>query len=109
MKNKFVDNLHTRFKTEDKITALVKDYLESQDDIKATKISDRYKKGVSDFIANVGGVFVAIELKADKGTASPHQEEYIEENIQVGGIGGVCYTLAEVIHLISLARKKINP
>lgn len=97
------------YKTEDKLTAIVKSYLSAQPDIKFYKASDRYQKGISDFIICVGGYFVAAELKAEDNVASPHQEIFIEDVQRVGGIGGVCYTLQEVIDLVELARKKVNP
>lgn len=97
------------YKTENKLTEVVKAYLLGQSDIYFYKASDRYKKGVSDFIACVKGIFVGIELKADYNEASAHQELFIEGVKRVGGVAGTCYTLQEVIDLVEQARKKINP
>ena len=90
------------------LTALAKEWLEAQPDIKLTKISDRYKKGIPDFILCVSGVYVALELKAANGTASPHQELHIKETIRAGGIGGVCYTMGQVKKLVDAAREKFS-
>jgi hypothetical protein len=69
------------------------------------KASDRYHKGISDFIVCVRGKFVGIELKKDDGVTSPHQLLFIKQIEKAGGIGGVCYTLAEVKALVEKARR----
>jgi hypothetical protein len=84
----------------------VKDYLEVQPDVHFYKASDRYHKGVSDFILCVAGIFVGVELKADDGSPSPHQNLFIKQTRDAGGIASVCYTLHEVKVLVSLARRK---
>jgi hypothetical protein len=81
--------------------------LSTQKDIAFYKASDRYTKGISDIIACVRGVFVAIELKAANGSPTPHQEIFIRKIQQTGGIGGVCYCLKDVKELIDKARNKI--
>lgn len=95
-----------RYKQEATLTSRVREWLMFQDDIHFYKASDRYNKGISDFILCVNGVFVGAELKADKGTASPHQELFIKQVKEAGGIAGVCYTLAEVIDLVEEARAR---
>lgn len=91
------------------LTQKVKDWLDKQDDVFYWKASDRFQKGISDIIACVGGKFVAIELKAEDGKATPHQKLFIAAAKQAGGIGGVCYTLGEVKALVEEARNsKIN-
>ena len=94
------------FALEADLTRHVKAYLQDQSDIFFWKASDRFNKGVSDIIACVSGVFVAIELKATKGKPSPHQELFIKQVIKRGGIGGTCYTIAQVQELVSAARRK---
>jgi len=90
------------------LTKKVKAWLNTQDDIAYYKASDRYQKGISDFIICVGGIFVAVELKAAGGTASPHQKLFIKEIQRAGGIGGVCYTLHDVKELVRAARLRKN-
>ena len=90
------------------LTKKVKAWLNTQDDIAYYKVSDRYQKGISDFIICVGGIFVAVELKAAGGTASPHQKLFIKEIQKAGGIGGVCYTLHDVKELVRAARLRKN-
>ena len=94
---------------EETLTKKVKEWLDLQLDISYYKASDRYQKGVSDIIMCVGGIFVAAELKAEDGEATPHQNLFIRDIIRVGGIGKVCYTLMEVKELVKAAReRKLN-
>ena len=95
-----------RFPLEADLTKIVKEWLDVQPDIAFYKASDRYQKGISDIIACVGGIFVAIELKADDGEATPHQNLFIKYIIKTGGIGGVAYTLKEVKELVIKARER---
>lgn len=83
-------------------------WLEPQrrDGIKVMRICDRYTKGYSDLFINVRGQFVVAELKDDEGVASPHQEQFIEEMIECGAIGGVCRTVKEVADLIEEAKRR---
>ena len=90
------------------LTKKVKEWLDTQEDIFYYKASDRYKKGISDFIICVDGMFVAAELKATGGTASPHQKLFIKEIQRAGGIGGICYTLHDVKELVRAARLRKN-
>ena len=90
------------------LTKKVKDWLDTQKDIAYYKASDRYQKGVSDFIICVDGMFVAAELKATGGTASPHQRLFIKEIQRASGIGGVCYSLYDVKELVRAARLRKN-
>ena len=61
------------------------------------------RRGVSDITCCIGGKFVAIELKDDKGTPSPQQLRYLEKVEESGGIGGVCRTIGEVLDLLEKA------
>lgn len=83
-------------------------WLEPQrrDGIKVLRICDRYQKGYSDLFINVRGQFVVAELKDDEGTASPHQEQFIEEMVQCGAIGAVCRTVKEVADLVEEAKRR---
>lgn len=101
-----LDQENMRHSTEASLTTVVKRWLASQDDVSFYKASDRYQIGISDYIICCGGIFVAAELKADKGTASPHQKIFIADIIKAGGVGGVCYTLRDVKDLIQIARKR---
>lgn len=82
----------------------VKEWLEVQPDIAVMRICDKYTKGYSDIILCVWGMFVAIELKDDTGTASPHQKNFLRGIVAHNGIGGVCRTLGEVIQYVEEAR-----
>jgi hypothetical protein len=90
------------------LTKKVKNWLDTQDDIAYYKASDRYQKGVSDIIMNVGGVFVLAELKAKNGIERPHQKLFIKEMTRPGGVGGFCYTLHDVKELVHAARLRKN-
>ena len=61
------------------------------------------RRGVSDITCCIGGKFVAIELKDDKGTPSPQQLRYLEKVEESGGIGGVCRTIGDVLDLLEKA------
>ncbi|MNB67591.1 hypothetical protein D3C87_955020 [compost metagenome] len=97
---------HVRYPLEETLTSKVKDWLDCQGDIGYWKASDRYTKGVSDFILCVGGWFVGAELKADDGVPSPQQSLFIKTMKRVNGIAGVCYTLGEVKALVEEARQR---
>lgn len=83
-------------------------WLNAQPDISWYPAQDRYQKGVSDCIIDCRGYFIAAELKADDGTATPHQNLFIEAHKRVRGIGGVCYTLQDVKKLVQEARDRDN-
>lgn len=94
----------TRYKTEAQLTAKVKKFLQSQEDVFFWKASERFINGVSDIIVCCKGRFVALELKAEGGKPSPHQLLFISKVEAKGGIGGVCYCLADVQALLEKAR-----
>lgn len=93
---------------EGKLLKDVMDWLEPQrrDGIMAIKIRDRYAKGYSDLFINVRGQFVVAELKDDIGTPSPHQEQFIEDMLRCGAIGGICRTVKEVADLVDEAKRR---
>lgn len=98
----------TKYSQEATLTRKVKEWLEAQPDVHFYKASDRYHKGISDFIACVRGRFVGIELKAKDGKPTPHQLLFIKQVQDTGGIAGVCYTLAEVKALVEKARNSLK-
>ena len=93
---------------EGKLLKDVMDWLEPQrrDGIMAIKIRDRYAKGYSDLFINVRGQFVVAELKDDIGTPSPHQEQFIEDMLRCGAIGGSCRTVKDVADLVDEAKRR---
>jgi hypothetical protein len=100
MKNK--DGTYT---AEAELLKAVIKWLEPQrrDGIKVIRICDRYAKGYSDLFINARGRFVVAELKDDIGTATPHQEQFIEEMQRCGAIGGICRSVQDVADLIDKA------
>lgn len=94
----------TTYAQEATLTRKVKEWLEVQPDIHFYKASDRYHKGVSDFILCVRGMFVAIELKARDGKPSPHQLLFIKQVHKARGMGKVCYTLDDVKSIVETVR-----
>ena len=94
-----------RFVLEAGLTKLVKEWLDLQPDIYFYKASDRYQSGISDIIACVGGVFCAIELKAEYNEMSPQQHLFIRNVTAVNGVAGDAYTLGEVKALVNKARE----
>ena len=88
----------------------VMEWLEPQkrDRIKAIRVCDRYNKGYSDVFICVRGILVLAELKDDTGTASPHQELFLEEMCAAGAIGGVCRSVKEVADLVEHAKQLIK-
>lgn len=95
-----------RHPLEDTLTAAVKGWLECQFDVAFYKASDRYNKGVSDFVVCVQGIMVCVELKADDGVISAHQKAFIKQFSEASAVAGVCYTLAEVKALVNEARRR---
>ena len=61
------------------------------------------RRGVSDITCCIGGKFVAIELKDDKGTPSPQQLRYLEKVEESGGVSGICRTIGDVLDLLEKA------
>ena len=94
-----------QYKEESTLLKRVIEWLEPQkrDGIKVIRIVDRYTKGYSDLFICARGRFIVAELKDDTGTATPHQELFIEEMEAAGATGGVCRTVKEVSDLINKA------
>lgn len=80
---------------------------QQRDGIKLIRVSERYNKGYSDLFFCVRGIFVVAELKDITGTASPHQELFIEEIQAAGGIGAVCRSVKEVADLVEEAKRRV--
>lgn len=81
---------------------------QKRDRIEAIRICDRYNKGYSDVFICVNGILVLAELKDDTGTASPHQELFIEDMRAAGAVGGICRSVKDVADLIEEAKQKIK-
>lgn len=98
-------SLSQTYKEEAALLKAVIRWLEPQqrDGIKVIRICDRYHSGYSDLFICARGRFVVAELKDDTGTATPHQELFIEEMEAAGATGGVCRTVKEVSDLIDKA------
>ena len=96
---------NTMYKEEATLLAKVMGWLEPQirDGIKVIRICDRYHSGYSDLFICARGRFVVAELKDNTGTATPHQEIFIEEMIAAGAVGGICRTVKDVADLIEKA------
>lgn len=96
------------FEEEADLLKKVTEWLEPQrrDGIKVIRICDRYAKGYSDLFICVRGQFVVAELKDNIGVASTHQEQFIEDMVACGAIGGVCRTVAEVAALVEEAKRR---
>jgi hypothetical protein len=53
--------------------------------------------GVSDILGVLkGGCFLAIEVKAEKGRVSPHQQLFLDSINQAGGLAFVAHSIEEV-------------
>lgn len=98
----------TTYKTEAPLTKKVKEWLETQKDIVFYKASDRYHKGISDFVLCVRGIFVGLELKKRDGVVSPHQVLFIRQINDNGGVAGVVLCLADAKELVEKARARAN-
>lgn len=85
---------------EKQVTKQVLAYLDTLLFCKATKISDRFQKGISDILVCYKGRFVAIELKRTGGKTTPHQEKFIQAILDSGGVAGVCYSVDDVKQLL---------
>lgn len=94
-----------QYKEESELLKKTVEWLEPQqrDGIKVIRIVDRYTKGYSDLFISARGRFVVAELKDDTGTATPHQELFIEEMIATGAVGGVCRSVKDIADLINEA------
>lgn len=102
-----LDQDQIRYPLEATLTSETMKYLKAfpKEEVFATKISDRYNLGVSDILACVMGIFVAIELKSDTGKPTKAQTDFVDNTIRSGGIGGVCYCLREVKDLVEAAKR----
>ena len=78
---------------------------QKRDRVYAIRVCDRYNKGYSDVFICVRGILVLAELKDDTGTASPHQEIFLEDMRAAGAIGGVCRSVRDVYNLVEQAKQ----
>jgi hypothetical protein len=97
------------FKDEADLLKAVTSWIEPQKrrGIKLIRVCDRYNKGYSDLFICVRGILVVAELKDDEGEATPHQELFIKEIQEAGGIGAVCRTVKEVADLVDEALRRV--
>jgi hypothetical protein len=58
--------------------------------------------GVSDILALIDGVFIAIEVKSEKGRLTPEQRAFIVKVNENGGIGFVARSLSQVVESLAL-------
>ncbi len=98
------------YTSEAKLMSDAKTWLEPQErsGIKTMRICDRYAKGYSDLFLCVGGIFVAAELKDNKGKPSPHQLMFIDDINSCGGIAGICRNLQDIADLIKQAERRMG-
>ena len=97
--------LNQEYEEEATLLAKAKEWLAGQPDVLCMRVCDRYHKGYSDLILCVDGVFVAAELKDNKGTPSAHQKLFTAEVIRHGGIAKAdVKTLQQIIDLVEEAR-----
>jgi hypothetical protein len=83
-------------------------WLQLQKDVKILRVNDSYHRGYSDLILCVRGIFVALELKDNTGTPSPHQKEFIQDILLTGGIAKVVRTMKEIYDSVDSARQRSN-
>lgn len=98
--------INKTYDLEAKLTKDVQKFLVTQPDLYHFKASERFIKGVSDILCCCGGVFIAIELKAEYNTATPQQLNFIRKIVLAGGIGGVCKSVQDVQALLTKARER---
>lgn len=65
------------------------------------RVNDMSHSGYSDLFILLDGVFVVAELKDKDGKPSEHQLKFIKDVESAGGIGGVCYSLQDIINLLN--------
>lgn len=68
------------------------------------RINDSMHRGYSDLFIVVQGRLVVAELKRRDGKPTKHQLDFIERVEEYGGVGGVCWTIADVEDLCDEAR-----
>lgn len=66
------------------------------------------KRGVPDRLVCYRGRFIALEIKAPGGKATPWQERCIEEMVSAGGFAGVVHSVDEVRRLIAIVDEAID-
>jgi len=86
------------FKKESDFTKAALKWLNSQSSTWAVKYhSSAYTTyGVPDILCSVNGIFLALELKAEGGKATPLQEQVIAKINLMGGIAHVVWTMDEI-------------
>lgn len=88
---------------EAKVKKQIKTYLKSlhPNMVEFSPIAGRFASiGVSDIICCINGRFVALEVKAPGGKATPLQLDFIRRVREAGGIAGVVESTAQVALLL---------
>jgi len=99
-------SFYVTYASESDLLEATENFLSGIPGIKWFRVVDRYNKGYSDILICVHGWFVAAELKAADGEASPHQIDFIDDIKNAGGIGGVCFTVNQVANLVQEAIRR---
>jgi Holliday junction resolvase len=63
--------------------------------------------GVPDIIGIYRGKFLAIEVKTERGKLSPHQERFIQNINDAGGIAFVARSVDDVIEKLELKNRRL--
>jgi hypothetical protein len=101
--------VHSKLEPYDKENEFLKDainWLHKQQDIKTIRINDSCHRGYSDLFLCVRGIFVALELKDNKGTPSTHQKVFIQDILLTGGVAKIVTTMQEVEACVDYARHR---
>lgn len=67
------------------------------------------KAGVPDLIACLNGLFIAIEVKSEKGKLSELQEDHIKQIREAGGISMMVRSVDEVVYYLTSMGVKLLP
>lgn len=92
-------------RSESSIQKAILKILNARDDVWAVKTITTNRNGTPDIIACVGGHFVAIEVKAERGVVAPLQTHQINLINQAGGTAGVARTTQEVKDMLDTLQK----
>jgi len=117
--NMELDN-DSRTLTEAQVQKVILQWLELQNDLTVIRFNSigiplgetgKFRpirmKGVSDLICCVRGIFLAIEVKREKGgKLSNYQKAFLQTVKDVGGVAIVATSLDQVIETVNLIRKE---
>jgi hypothetical protein len=77
-----------------------------RDGIRVLRVSDAYARGYADLFICARGWFVVAELKAANGTASYHQDVFLEDMRAAGAVSGICRSVRDVADLVEEAKRR---